>query len=139
MRPKAVLLRVMQGIAVLFALDGMIYCIALMLTPFKRNDLYVGPAAAYFAIAAFFGLLLIRAGLVVLVIAFLRRHVYRWRMVGMLLAGMLFLVMSYAVSVFWIRDQLKQKNPGSNAGVASTTGVFGAGTFKIQTPNRPGC
>jgi hypothetical protein len=59
-------------------------------------------------------------------------------MVGMLLAGMLFLVMSYAVSVFWIRDQLKQKNPGSNAGVASTTGVFGAGTFKIQTSNRPG-
>lgn len=139
MKPGSGLLRTMRIIAGLLALVGAAYLAALVLTPFKPGDRYTGPAAAYFAMAALAVAVLVLAGLFVFLIALVRRRPHKWAMVRAVAIGIVCVMLAFAVSRVWIHRQLQQKNPGSNAGVASTTGVFGAGTFKIQTSNRPGC
>jgi uncharacterized membrane protein YozB (DUF420 family) len=140
MTPGSRLLRTMNVIAWLLAIVGVAYVVALVLTPFKPGDRYTGPAAAYLAMAALAVAALLIVGLLVFFIALVRRRPHKWAMLRAFAIGIVCVMLAFAVSRVWIHHQLhqKQKNPGSNAGVASTTGVFGAGTFKIQTSNRPG-
>lgn len=121
MRPRSGLLRAMKIIAGLLALVGVAYLTALVLTPFKPGDLYTGPAAAYFAMAALAVAALLFAGLLVFLIALVRRRPHKWAMVRAFVIGIVCIMLAFEVSRVWIRHQLqeKQRAPGSNAGVST--------------------
>lgn len=121
MKPGSGLLRTMNIIAGLLVLVGVAYVTALVLTPFKPGDRYTGPAAAYFAMAALAVAALLFAGLLVLLIALVRRRPHKWAMVRAFAMGIFCFMLAFAVSRVWVHYQLQQHHPGSNAGVSTTS------------------
>lgn len=103
---KPLLVRSVDLVAVLLALDGIIYAAALMLTPFQRADLYTGAPVVYLAASLLVAALLFLAGLTMLLIAWVRRHPYRRRLAASYISGAVVFALGLAFGHGWIAFRL---------------------------------
>lgn len=103
---KPLLVRSVDLVAMLLALDGIIYAAALLLTPFQRGDLYTGAPVVYLAAALLVAALLLLLGLAMLLIAWFRRHRYRRRLAASYIAGAMVFALGLALGHGWIAFRL---------------------------------
>ena len=106
MSVKSWLERGVDLVAVLLALDGVIYAVAILLTPLQRADLYTGAPVVYLAAALAVAALLLVLGLFMLLIALVRRHPYRRRLAVSYIGGILLFALGLALGHGWIAFRL---------------------------------
>ncbi|WP_316148827.1 hypothetical protein [Cupriavidus sp. BIC8F] len=73
------LVRIVDGLTVLLALDGLAFAVATMLTPITRQQVTTGAIVVYAAVALLLAALLLLTGLVLVIVAIVRRSAARWR------------------------------------------------------------
>ena len=106
MSVKPLLVRGVNLVAVLLALDGIIYAAAILLTPFQRADLYAGAPVVYLAAALLVAALLLLLGLAMLLVAMIRKHPYRRRLAASYLVSAMVFALGLALGHGWIAFRL---------------------------------
>ena len=106
MNVKPRLLRYVDLVAFLLALDGIGYAVAILLTPFQRDDLYTGAPVVYLAAALTVAALLLLSGLLMTLMALIRKHPYRGRVIGSYISGLLLFALGLSIAHGWIAFRL---------------------------------
>ncbi|CAG9173451.1 hypothetical protein LMG23992_02456 [Cupriavidus laharis] len=106
MSVKPRLVRYVDLVACLLALDGVGYAIAILLTPFQRGDLYTGAPVVYLGATLAIATPLLLLGMLMLLIAFTHRHPCRRRLVASYIGGLLLLALGLSFAHGWIAHRL---------------------------------
>ena len=106
MSVKPRLVRYVDLVACLLALDGVVYAIAILLTPFQRGDLYTGAPVVYLGATLAIAAPLLLLGMLMLLMAFIRQRPYRRRLVVSYIGGFLLFALGLSFAHGWIAYRL---------------------------------
>lgn len=98
--------RAVSWLAALLVLEGVAFVVASVLTPVDRQQVTTGAIVVYAGMAMFAAAATTLVGLVLVLIAFLRRTPARWRMLGSLCAGTLLFGSCILLAGKWIATRL---------------------------------
>ncbi len=104
MNAKPRLVRYVDLVALLLTLDGIGYVVAILLTPFQRNDLYTGAPVVYLAAALTVAAQL--SGLLMTLMVLIRKHPYRVRVIASYISGLLLFALGLSIAHGWIAFRL---------------------------------
>jgi hypothetical protein len=106
MSVKPRLVRYVDLVAFLLALDGIGYAIAMLLKPFQRDDLHTGAPVVYLGTSLAIAALLLLLGMFMLLMAFIRQHPYRRRLFVSYIGGFLLFALGLSFAHGWIAYRL---------------------------------